>query len=163
LPRGVRRTGTVNDVVMPIYDRFTPTLSVSMPFAYAFPRDVGDSIVRRLVMHGVVVEELVQPLDASVATFTIDSSTTAAQPFQKHRERHLAGSWGAAEPRSLPVGTYIVRTAQPLGILAMYLLEPASDDGFVDWNVLDSWANDRTFPVVRIVQRVQARLRPTTS
>ena len=163
LPRGVRRTGTVRDVDMPIYDRFTPTLSVPMPFAYAFPRDIGDSIVRRLVMHGVVVEELVQPLDASVATFTIDSSTTAAQPFQKHRERHLTGSWGAAESRSLPVGTYIVRTAQPLGILAMYLLEPASDDGFVDWNVLDPWANDRTFPVVRIVQRVQARLRPTTS
>ena len=147
---------------MPIYDRFTPTLSVPMPFAYAFPRDVGDSIVRRLVMHGVVVEELEQPLDASVATFTIDSSTMATQPFQKHRERHLAGSWSAAESRSLPVGTYIVRTAQPLGILAMYLLEPASDDGFVDWNVLDPWANERTFPVVRIVQRVQARLRPTT-
>jgi dipeptidyl-peptidase-4 len=152
----------VNDVVMPIYDRFTPTLSVPMPFAYAFQREVGDSILRRLVMHGVVVEELQQPLDASVATFTIDSSTTSAQPFQKHRERHLAGSWGAPESRTLPVGTYIVRTAQPLGILAMYLLEPASDDGLVDWNVLDPWANDRTFPVVRIVQRVQARLRPTS-
>ena len=160
LPRGVRRTGTVRDVVMPIYDRFTPTLSVPMPFAYAFPRDVGDSLVRRLVMHGILVEELQQPLDASVATFTIDSSTTAAQPFQKHHERHLAGSWDAPAPRTLPVGTYIVRTAQPLGILAMYLLEPASDDGFVDWNVLDPWVTDRTFPVVRIVQRVQARLRP---
>ena len=160
LPRGVRRTGSVRDVVMPIYDRFTPTLSVPMPFAYAFPRDVGDSLVRRLVMHGIIVEELQQPLDASVATFTIDSSTTAAQPFQKHRERHLAGSWGTPDPRTLSVGTYIVRTAQPLGILAMYLLEPASDDGFVDWNVLDPWVNERTFPVVRIVQRVQARLRP---
>jgi zinc carboxypeptidase len=161
LPRGVRRTGTVNDVVMPIYDRFTPTLSVPMPFAYAFQREVADSILPRLVMHGVVVEELQQALDASVASFTIDSSTTAAQPFQRHRERHLAGSWGAPESRTLPVGTYIVRTAQPLGILAMYLLEPASDDGLVDWNVLDPWASDRTFPVVRIVQRVQARLRPT--
>ena len=58
------------------------------------------------------------------------------------------------------MGTYLVRTAQPLGVLAMYLLEPASDDGFVDWNVLDPWVNGRTFPVVRIVQRVQARLRP---
>lgn len=161
LPRGARRTGTVREVDMPIYDRFTATVSVPMPFAYAIPRDVGDSVVRRLVMHGVLVEELQQPIDASVAAFTIDSSTTATQPFQKHRERHLAGSWGAPETRSLPTGTFIVRTAQPLGILAMYLLEPASDDGFVDWNVLDPWVNGRTFPVVRIVQRVQARLRPT--
>jgi hypothetical protein len=42
----------------------------------------------------------------------------------------------------------------------MYLLEPSSDDGFVDWNVLDPWASERTYPVVRIVQPLQARLRP---
>lgn len=161
LPRGVRRTGGVRTVDMPIYDRFTPTLSVPMPFAYAFPRDVGDSLVKRLVMHGIAVETLEAPLDASVATFTVDSTSTATQPFQKHLERHIAGSWGAAAPRSLPAGTVIVRTGQPLGILAMYLLEPASDDGFVDWDVLDPWASAPTFPVVRIVQRVQARLRPT--
>lgn len=160
LPRGVRRTGRVHDVDMPIYDRFTPTLSVPIPWAYAFPRDVGDSIVKRLVMHGVLVEELTEPLEASVAEFTIDSTSLAAQPFQRHRERRIDGSWGASGSRSLPTGTYIVRTGQPLGILAMYLLEPSSDDGFVDWNVLDPWATQRAFPVVRIVQPVQARLRP---
>jgi len=157
---GQRRTGAVTTVEMPIYDRFSPTLSVSMPYAYAFPRDVGDSIVKRLVMHGIVVEELAQPVDASMAAFTIDSTSTAAQPFQKHLERRISGSWSAPEQRALPMGTLLVRTGQPLGVLAMYLLEPASDDGFVDWNVLEPWANGRTFPVVRIVQPVQARLRP---
>jgi hypothetical protein len=131
-----------------------------MPWGYAFPRDVGDSIVKRLVMHGVVVEEITQSSDANVAEFTIDSTSTAAQPFQRHRERHIDGSWGTAGSRSLPNGTYVVRTGQPLGILAMYLLEPSSDDGFVDWNVLDPWANQRVFPVVRIVQPAPLRLRP---
>ena len=28
-------------------------------------------------------------------------------------------------------------TAQPLGILAVYLLEPQSDDGLVTWNFFD--------------------------
>jgi hypothetical protein len=160
LPRGVRRTGAVHDVDMPVFDRFTPSLTVPMPFAYAFGRDVGDSIIKRLVMHGVTVEQLEQPLDASVATFTVDSTSTAAQPFQKHLERRLSGTWGAPAPRSLSPGMYIVRVGQPLGILAAYLLEPASDDGFVDWNVLDPWIGEHSFPVVRIVQRVQARLRP---
>jgi hypothetical protein len=160
LPRGVRRTGGVRDVEMPIYDRFAPTLSMPMPFAYAFPRQLGDSIVKRLVMHGINVEELMQPLDGPVVAFTVDSTSTAMQAFQKHRERRIDGSWGAPTPRILPAGTLIVRTGQPLGVLAMYLLEPSSDDGFVDWNVLDPWASERTFPVVRIMQRVQARLRP---
>ena len=160
LPRGVKRTGAVHSVDMPIYDRFTPTLSVPVPYAYAFARDVADSIARRLVMHGVLVDQLDQPLDASIATFTIDSSSMASQQFQKHNERHLVGSWGAPATRSLPAGTFVVRLGQPLGILAMYLLEPASDDGFVDWNILDPWASEHTFPVVRIVQPVPARLRP---
>ena len=111
-------------------------------------------------MHGIIVEELEQPLEASVTTFSIDSTSAAPRPFQRHLERQINGSWSAPGPRSLPAGTYIVRVGQPLGILAMYLLEPASDDGFVTWNVFDPWANARTFPVVRIVQRVQARLRP---
>ena len=160
LPRGVKRTGAVRTIDMPIYDRFTPTLSAPMPWAYAFPRDVGDSIVRRLVMHGVVVEQLGQSVDGRVAGFTVDSTSTAAQPFQKHHERRIAGSWGEPATRTLAPGTFIVRTGQPLGILAMYLLEPSSDDGFVDWNVLDPWANEHAFPVVRIVQPVAATLRP---
>ena len=161
LPLGVKRTGVVRSVDMPIYDRFTPTLSVSVPYAYAFPRDVGDSLVRRLVRHGILVEELEEPLATSVAAFTVDSTGTAAQPFQRHFERRIAGSWGAPATRTLPTGTYVVRVGQPLGILAMYLLEPASDDGLVVWNVLDPWASEHTFPVVRIVQPVPARLRPT--
>jgi hypothetical protein len=160
LPRGLKRTGTVKTIDMPIYDRFVPTLSVPMPYAYAFTREIGDSIVPRLVKHGVVVEQLERPVDASVAAFTVDSTVIATRPFQNHRERRIDGSWGAPEQRTLPAGTYVVRTGQPLGILALYLLEPASDDGFVDWNVLDAWANERTFPLVRIVQPLAARLRP---
>ena len=161
LRRGVKRTGGVRTVDMPIYDRFSPALSVPVPYAYAFAHDVGDSIVKRLVMHGVAVEELSQAADARVASFTVDSTSTAAQPFQKHLERRISGSWSAPSARTLPAGTLVVRTGQALGILAMYLLEPSSDDGLVDWNVLDPWASERTFPVVRIMQPVQARLRPT--
>jgi len=160
LPRGVKRTGGVHTINMPIYDRFSPSLSVPMPWAYAFPRDVADSVLRRLVMHGIAVEQLGQSVDARVAGFTVDSTSTATQPFQKHRERRIAGSWGEPAMRTLAAGAFVVRTSQPLGVLAMYLLEPSSDDGFVDWNVLDPWANERAFPVVRIVQPVSATLRP---
>ena len=163
LPLGVRRTGGVRTIEMPVYDRFAPSLSVAFPFAYAFPRDVGDSLVKRLVMHGVLVDQLDRPLETPVTTFTIDSTSVAAQPFQKHRERRLFGTWGASNPRTLPEGTYLVRTGQPLGILAIYLLEPLSDDGFVDWNVLDAWANEHTYPVVRIVHPVRAQLHPVTN
>jgi hypothetical protein len=39
---------------------------------------------------------------------------------------------------------------QPLARLAFYLLEPASDDGLVVWNVLDDQLTDaKTYPILR--------------
>ncbi len=47
----------------------------------------------------------------------------------------------------------MVREAQPLAILAMYLLEPESDDGFTTWNVMDDWIGPgKNYPVLRIVE-----------
>jgi hypothetical protein len=38
-----------------------------------------------------------------------------------------------------PAGTLVVRTAQPLGNLIAYLLEPQSNDGLVVWNFFDRY------------------------
>ena len=45
----------------------------------------------------------------------------------------------------------VVKTAQPLGSLAAYLLEPRSEDGLTTWGVLgDSLAANSNFPVMRL-------------
>jgi hypothetical protein len=56
---------------------------------------------------------------------------------------------------------YVVRAAQPLAILALYLLEPLSDDGLVTWNFADQWlrAGGR-YPIARVVERIPVSLRP---
>ena len=41
------------------------------------------------------------------------------------------------ENLDFPAGTIVVRTGQPLGALAAYLLEPESDDGLAVWNFFD--------------------------
>ncbi len=51
----------------------------------------------------------------------------------------------------VPAGTLVVKTAQPLGHLAVGLLEPRSEDGLATWNFLDAGlkAGD-DFPVMRL-------------
>jgi hypothetical protein len=41
---------------------------------------------------------------------------------------------------------------QPLARLAFYLLEPRSDDGLVEWNVLDPLLESKVAPVRRITK-----------
>ena len=55
-----------------------------------------------------------------------------------------------------PKGTLVVRTAQALGRLAAYLLEPESDDGLLVWNFFDrdivsQWGRGaQTYPVYKL-------------
>jgi hypothetical protein len=63
----------------------------------------------------------------------------------------LTGSWVAAN-RTLPARTLRVDLAQPLARLAFYLLEPRSDDGLTNWNLLDdAIAGAAVYPIVRTV------------
>jgi hypothetical protein len=122
---------------------------VEAPAAYAI--DESDrNIVRALWLHGVTVERLQEPARVDVSAFAIDSVSHARRVFQGHYESRAWGRW-RIERRTLPTGTLVVPTSQALGALAMYLLEPESDDGLVTWNTLDDeLRRGADFPVVRI-------------
>ena len=85
--------------------------------------------------------------------------------FQKHSEVTLTMARPSADappkPRKVAAGTLVVRTAQPLGVLASYLLEPRSEDGLTTWNFFDrGLTENREFPVLRVVSRAAMPLKP---
>jgi len=62
----------------------------------------------------------------------------------------LAGHW-RKESKPVESGSFMVDTSQPLGLLAVYMLEPQSDDGLVTWNYFDSELKPGgVFPVSRV-------------
>ncbi len=137
MPRGRRRTGRFVSVSMPVYDRFRPTLHAPVPERYIL--DATDtSAVRLLRHHGIAVRVAPgEPAGMSRVdngyVFMIDSVIVAPRAFQGYRETRVTGKW-RRETRRVPAGSFIVDTTQPLGVLAVYLLEPQSDDGLVTWN-----------------------------
>lgn len=152
VPKGVKRTGRFITQVMPVYDRFEPSLSISHPDAYALPND--SAIVANLRLHGLTVIPLSSlPAASRAAVFTVDSVIPAERPFQGHRETRLTGHWSAPSSSDVPTrGGYVVVSASGrFGPLAAYLLEPESDDGLVDWNFFDTALKPgKPFPVIRL-------------
>ncbi len=54
---------------------------------------------------------------------------------------------------AFPPETLLVPAGQPLGNLALYLLDPESDDGFARWGFLDELVRiGEPFPVWRILR-----------
>jgi len=137
------------------YGIFAAKRSVVAPRAYIFkPEKNLEQVIEKLVQHGIAVEELTAPLQAEVDVFTIGNVSRAQRTVQNHREMKITGTY-RKESMTFPVGTIIVRTAQPLGRLICYLLEAESDDGLVDWNFFDPYLEaGKTFPVYKIMQQV---------
>ena len=149
VPRGQRRTGRIRPIRMPVYDRFVSTLDRTPPALYVVaPEDTA--VVSLLRLHGIRVDRSDSAWTARGESFVIDSIITSARPFQGHHEVRLKGRWERGLQR-LPAKSYLVSTAQPLGSLIVYLLEPESDDGFTTWNFFDQrLQKGGRFPVKRI-------------
>jgi len=155
---GLRRTGRMRTVRVPVYDRFEPALLQSLPFAYVIAAEQAP-VLEHLRRHGIFIEQLAAAATLPVERFLIDSVQRREQRFQGP-EVTLTGRW-ERESAELPAGTFIVRGGQPLGILAMYLLEPQSDDGLTTASVLDPWLeHGGRYPVLRVTGRIEAPLRP---
>ena len=142
--------------LMEDYAYFAPTRSVPMARLYVLPADAAfQPIVDKLKQHGIVVEEMTAPFATEVSSFVVEEITKAPKPFQGHNEVKLKGQY-MSEQSTLPAGTRVVRLAQPLGLLAAYLLEPESDDGLTDWNFMDQWLEvGKPAPVRKVMTNVK--------
>jgi hypothetical protein len=146
VPRGLRRTGEFRTRMMPVFDRFVPTLVRPLPAEYVLVGADG-AILEKLRLHGIRVDTA-DAAPAELEEFVVDSLVRSARAFQGHNELRAWGQWKpslVASPREL-----VVRTGQPLGRLAAYLLDPESDDSFFTWNLFDATlARQRLVPVLR--------------
>ena len=120
-----------------------------VPSAYYIPATLT-GVIDRLAVHGVRMHRLGAGRTFLAERFTLDSTRVAEREFQGHREREAFGTW-VARKVTLGEETMVVPTDQPLGRLAFYLLEPRSDDGLLNWNVLDEAlrADPSVYPVLR--------------
>lgn len=144
----LQRRDEVQAETMQDYGSFEATETETVPAAYYIPA-AERGVLNKLADHGIIFEQLAEDLTIEVEEFKIDSMSVAAREFQQHKQRSLFGTYIQAS-RTIPAGSYVARTAQPLGRLLFYLLEPRSDDGLLNWNVLDkSLEHTSVYPIQR--------------
>lgn len=132
------RTGKIvsyNDVNY--HASFQPVIEAMLPRGYVIPAAFS-GIAELLRTHGVTVSQLTKQKVFSGELFNIARLEKADRIFEGHYLARAEGSFVAAKQR-FKKGDYVVDMAQPLANLIFYLLEPQSDDGFVNWNFFDSY------------------------
>ena len=155
----VKKTDKKKTYTLPYYADFKPKRIVKFPYAYLLPAPIPE-VKEKLLQHGVVVEELTESHTLEVESFEPKEIKGVERIYQGHRLNTVKGEYVLGE-REFPAGTLFIGTAQPLGMLAAYLLEPESDDGLFVWNFLDryvvpQWGGSfTTYPVFRLLKPVK--------
>lgn len=147
VPRGLRRTGEFRTRAMPVFDRFVPTLAAPRPLGYLIA-EADTALAARLLLHRLTLMKRPEPY-AAAEEFVVDSVVHSTRAFQGHHEARVVGHWQrVAAPVS---GRALVPVAGPTAALAMYLLDPESDDSFGTWNLFDDRLRaGQPYPVLRI-------------
>lgn len=146
-------------VTVPYLADYLPTRKAKIPFAYLLT--VNDpEIISLLKAHGIKLETLTAPAEFEVETFKIIELKPEQRLNQGHYNNDVKGEF-VTEKKKFDKGTILIRTAQPLANVAMFLFEPETDDGLLYWNYFDNylvpqWGNGYLpYPVYKILQKTE--------
>jgi hypothetical protein len=141
--------------------RFAPTVAVRRPYGYLV---TAREIAAKLELHGVAVQSLAAASELDVeAAVVLASEKTSSPDICTGIDRFETVLSTRVERRRVkfPRGTLWVPTAQRLGNLIVYLLEPESDDGLARWEFFDRHVKlGEPFPAYRVPGRTALKLAP---
>lgn len=146
-------------VEMAIVDRFKVTRTAMFPSAYIFGPE-HEKVAVLAALHGLQVERLKLDWSGQVSVFAPSDRKIAGSPFQGHRLQSLEGVF-RIEKGAAPAGSFLIRTSQPLGLVAFHLLEPESTDGVLAWGFLgEPFAKDVEYPIKKVLGPIVAVTSP---
>lgn len=110
--------------------------SVTRPAAYWVPPGWG-AVVERLDLHGIRYERTTAPRDVDVTMYRFSEPVYDKQQFEGH-VRVTAPATPEKRRERFPAGSLRIPTDQPLGTLAVLLLEPSAPDSLFQWGFFHS-------------------------
>jgi hypothetical protein len=137
---------------MPHLAKFVPSKSVPRPAGYLIPQELT-RIIEKLEHHGIRLERLTASRTFNGENDTVDvvSKTGSPDVGSMKREETVVTVLREAGRITGRAGDVLVPTDQVLGTLAVYLLEPESDDGLMRWGYFDALARPKALlPVIRL-------------
>ena len=136
--KGYYRTGNIIHVKDVTYHaKFEAEKESTLPRGYVIPAALS-AIAENLRKHGIKVTQLTKSQTFTGEFYQVEKLEQAARKFQGHAMATATGNFASAK-RTFKKGDFVVDLAQPLGILAFYMLEAESDDGLITWNFFDEY------------------------
>jgi hypothetical protein len=136
--------------------RFQASRTATRPRAYWVPPGWPD-VIDRLTLHGIAGERIARPREVEVTAYRLSETKLATEPFEG-RVAVTATATPERRRETYPAGSLRVSTDQPLGTLAMLLLEPASPDSFFAWGFFHEALQQTEYGEAYVVEAMAERM-----
>jgi hypothetical protein len=124
------------DLTVPFYKTFRVKTAVAPPLSYIIPAQWND-VIELLKIHGLELQTIPESQSYDIESYRFIDVSWPSGPF----EGRLMPQFQVerfAETRDFPAGSVIVPTSQPLGKLALNLLEPEAPDSLLKWGFFNA-------------------------
>jgi murein tripeptide amidase MpaA len=152
----VEWTGKPADVTVPLLRQTMAKTIVRRPAAYWVPA-AATEVIERLALHGVRMERMDAPREVAVEMYRLSEVRLDQEPFEG-RVRVSAKVSTEQRKQRYAVGSVRVPTDQPLGTLAMLLLEPESPDSFFQWGFFLDCLQQTEYAEAYIIEPMAERM-----
>lgn len=117
-----------------------PTLSLKRPVAYWVPGYRTD-LIERLRLQGLEMETVESPRTVAVEMLRLNDPKIATRTNEAHVQIAVTDVTAEAVAWTWPVGSVRIPTDQPMGDVAVLLLEPQSSESFFAWGMFPEVLN----------------------
>ncbi|HEX7833414.1 MAG TPA: carboxypeptidase, partial [Thermoanaerobaculia bacterium] len=130
--------------------------SVARPKAYWVPA-AWPEVIAKIDLHGIAYEKITEAREVDVTMSRLSDPKFATSQFEGH-VRVTATETPEKRRERFPAGSIRIPTDQPLGTLAVLLLEPSSPDSLFQWGFLHSILSPTEYVEGYIMEPMAAKM-----
>jgi hypothetical protein len=141
---------------VPFYNSVTISKSIKPPFAYLIPQAWSD-LVDILLLHGIRIGRLVEDFTILVEDYKLNNPKWQERPYEG---RHMVTFKAEKKitPMTFPKGTFIIPINQRASKVVLYLLEPESNESFVNWGFMDAIFEQKEYAEPYILEKLASEM-----
>ena len=135
--RVARYTDEFVEMEVPVRDQVAVQMSVDAPAGYLVPPQYPE-VIRRLRLHGLRACPLDEATAVTAEMIRLEEVEFAERPYQGRHRADVVASSVEIQQREFPAGSVWVPLDQPMGRVALHLLEPSGPDSYFAWGFFSS-------------------------
>ncbi|MGQ2984604.1 hypothetical protein [Flavobacterium sp.] len=142
---------------VPYYQRYNPTLEVTIPEAYIIPRSWWNA-VELLQINNIRMEPLAQDTEIEVESYRIVDHKTSRSPYEGHYPHYGTQVKATTRKVLFRKGDFVIPTNQPGVKYLLETLEPQANDSYFNWNFFDAILQQKEYFSAYVFEDTAAKL-----